>query len=387
MSDIGTGFYDPQGCDLAAFAQLVRETPAVDAFSRADSIEAGVPHYDVSSLMSVLAGEQRPALLQEWAAVLLGGPGVLVLKGLVPSHDVIDEVSAVFSELMQEEYRQNREAADHFAAAGSNVRIWNSHQKLCLKAPGSFVDYYANPALDAVCEAWLGPAYQITAQVNLVHPGGKPQVGHRDYHLGFMSLQQAASYPCQVHALSPGLTLQGAIAHCDMPVESGPTRLLPHSQKFPAGYLAMNLEPFQQFFDDHYIQLPLQKGDGLFFNPALFHAAGENRSADIERLANLLQVSSAFGRAMESLDREAMCRAVYPQLLSDGDQLGEKRCHACIAACAEGYAFPSNLDTDPPVDGKAPPSQADIMRQALHECWDVATLNQALAEQAIRRKA
>ena len=45
----------------------------------------------------------------------------------------------------------------------------------------------------------------------------------------------------------------------------------------------------------------LRKGDAVFFNPALIHAAGENRSEGIQRMANLLQVSSAFGRAMESI--------------------------------------------------------------------------------------
>jgi ectoine hydroxylase-related dioxygenase (phytanoyl-CoA dioxygenase family) len=51
------------------------------------------------------------------------------------------------------------------------------------------------------------------------------------------------------------------------------------------------------------VQLELNKGDVIFFSPAIFHAAGENKSTDIQRLVNLLQVSSAFGRAMESIDR------------------------------------------------------------------------------------
>ena len=63
------------------------------------------------------------------------------------------------------------------------------------------------------------------------------------------------------------------------------------------------------------MQLPLAKGDAAFFNPALFHGAGTNVSADIQRVANLLQVSSAFGRAMETVDRDRVLRAVYPVLL------------------------------------------------------------------------
>ena len=34
----------------------------------------------------------------------------------------------------------------------------------------------------------------------------------------------------------------------------------------------------------------------------------------MRRTANLLQVSSAFGRAMERVDRTAVCRAVFPVL-------------------------------------------------------------------------
>ena len=55
-------------------------------------------------------------------------------------------------------------------------------------------------------------------------------------------------------------------------------------------------------------------GDAVFFNPALFHAAGTNRSKDVRRIANLLQVSSAFGRAMESVDRLKMSLKLYPAL-------------------------------------------------------------------------
>ena len=36
-----------------------------------------------------------------------------------------------------------------------------------------------------------------------------------------------------------------------------------------------------------------------------------------------------------------------------------------VAASAEGYAFPTNLDRDQPVDGMTPASQADIVLEAL----------------------
>jgi len=40
-----------------------------------------------------------------------------------------------------------------------------------------------------------------------------------------------------------------------------------------------------------------------------------------------------------------------------------------IAACAEGYPFPTNLDLDQPIDGLAPPTQADILSRAVAEGW------------------
>ena len=55
-----------------------------------------------------------------------------------------------------------------------------------------------------------------------------------------------------------------------------------------------------------------------------------------------------------------------------------------IAASAEGYAFPTNLDRDQPVDGLAPPTQADLVRQALAEGWDHPRLVARLREQVER---
>jgi ectoine hydroxylase-related dioxygenase (phytanoyl-CoA dioxygenase family) len=243
--------------------------------------------------------------------------------------------------------------------------------------------------LALVCEAWLGPAYQVTSQVNCVNPGGAAQRAHRDYHLGFLSPAQGAQYPAHVHAMSPFLTLQGAVAHVDMPLQSGPTLYLPHSQKFASGYLVADQAQFQAFFDAHHIQLPLKKGDAVFFNPALLHAAGHNQSADIRRMANLLQVSSAFGRAMESVDRTRMALRLYPVLLAlqTTGKMSNETAHSAIAACAEGYAFPTNLDRDPPVAGLAPASQQTLMAQALREHWPAEKFNLALQAQADKKSA
>jgi ectoine hydroxylase-related dioxygenase (phytanoyl-CoA dioxygenase family) len=219
--------------------------------------------------------------------------------------------------------------------------------------------------------------------VNVVNPGGEGQTVHRDYHLGFQSDEVAAQYPAHVHRLSAVLTLQGAVAHCDMPVESGPTLYLPHSQKYELGYLAYRRPEFAAYFVENHVQLPLEKGDAVFFNPALFHAAGTNHSVDIKRMANLLQISSAFGRAMESVDRVRMIGAVYPFLLQLADPVAVDN---GIAAAAEGYAFPTNLDRDQPINGLAPRSQADLLREAVTGAWPTDRLSAALAELTTRQE-
>jgi ectoine hydroxylase-related dioxygenase (phytanoyl-CoA dioxygenase family) len=234
-----------------------------------------------------------------------------------------------------------------------------------------------------VSQAWLGTGYQITSQVNCVNPGGAAQSAHRDYHMGFQSAEDIAGYPAHAHTLSPFLTLQGAVAHCDMPLESGPTLYLPFSQMFAPGYFAYRRPEFAAYFDAHRVQLPLSKGDAAFFNPALFHAAGHNRTSNVKRIGNLLQISSAYGRAMESVDRAAMVKRLFPTLRA-ADFDVRARANA-VAACAEGYAFPTNLDRDPPLGGLAPPAQAQLMATALAEGWETEAFARAVDAHAERR--
>ena len=330
-----------------------------------------VPVYDCAALRLRLRDDAAflQALMSEWADVWEDGPGILMLQGALAA-PVVDDVTACFAQIIDRE-RESGSRGDHFAKAGANDRVWNALEKLCLLDPTAFARYYANDMLALASEAWLGPGYQMTSQVNNVRPGGVAQTPHRDFHLGFCSAEQAQRFPSHVHRLSPTLTLQGAVAHVDMPLESGPTLYLPHSQKYLHGYLVADSDEFRRHFSEQRVQLPLSKGDAVFFNPALLHAAGDNRSQDIQRMANLLQVSSAFGRAMESVDRDRMLRVLYPQLLTmrrDGvlDRAAQAR---VVAASAEGYAFPTNLDRDPPLGGLAPESPQAITVRALQEGW------------------
>ena len=377
-------------CHVADLAAITRTPTRLSDYPLAAHIQQGIPVYDCPALRQRgdADGILARALQAEWARIWMDGPGVLVLQGAYPDAALVDAVSAAFTQMIETQ-RVHGGGADHFAKPGANDRVWNALQKLCVLDPALFASYYANEMVAWACAAWLGPGYQVTSQINCVNPGGAAQVAHRDYHLGFCDAAGAARYPEHVHRLSPGLTLQGAVAHVDMPVESGPTLYLPHSQKYLPGYLVAGQPAFQAFFDAHHVQLPLRKGDAVFFNPALMHAAGHNRTADVRRLANLLQVSSAFGRAMEAVDRQAMCAAAYPalQALHASGQLSAQQLEYAVAACAEGYAFPTNLDRDPPAGGLAPPSQQALMLLALQENWPVATFHSALRAHAEKRIA
>jgi len=90
---------------------------------------------------------------------------------------------------------------------------------------------------------------------------------------------------------------------------------------------------------------------------------------------------------MESIDREKVANAVFPALVArrvagvDGPAIAN-----AVAASAEGYSFPTNLDRDQPVDGLAPETQAELLARAVHETWDRDTLAKELAAYAERRR-
>lgn len=345
-----------------------------EAYPLASCIQSNVPIYELSGL-SHSAANVTEKLQDEWHHILLSGPGVLVLKDLFSDRALLTRVNEVFSSIIQSELQWSNGSSkgDHFAASGKNSRIWNSFQKHGKSDPESFVQYYSNPWLALMCAAWLGPAYRITAQVNVVKPGGPAQVSHRDYHLGFQSTEQCAQYPKAIQIASQLLTLQGGVAHCDMPLESGPTRFLPFSQRFEEGFMAYRLPEFQNFFENKYIALPLRMGDAVFFNPAIFHAAGENRTANLERSANLLQVSSAFGKTMETIDSITLVAKCWDSLQAKHRREGmTAEVTAFIAAVGEGYPFPLNLDNRAPAPGgMAPESEQDLLMRGLQRDWNV----------------
>ncbi|KAJ5907452.1 hypothetical protein N7495_000134 [Penicillium taxi] len=391
--NIPSRLYQSASIDIGELKQICSRTIDTSTYPLACKVERNIPIYDLAALGQTVTAKLLFRLQDEWHHILHTGPGVFVLRDMyAPARygPTLSATNEAFDRIISKEKQSNTTKGDHFASGGTNDRIWNSFAKHCLEDPASFIDYYSNPWLASVCNAWLGPAYRVTAQVNAVHPGGAAQESHRDYHLGFQDVDTTAQYPAPTQLMSQFLTLQGAVAHTDMPVSSGPTRFLPFSQTYTPGYLAYRRSEFRSFFQANYVTIPLALGDGVFFNPALFHAAGANLTdpthGGFRRVANLLQVSSAFGKPMEMIDslplidkcwemlvrryRDAGNRLANVDLDPDVFSLSEREIRAFIHALAEGYPFPTNLDLRPPAPGgMAPESEQSILLRALEAGW------------------
>ena len=346
-------------CDLDEFVRLTDQRTTLADFPLAAEVVDNVLVYDAKRLRDEsIATEGAEAVAAELVNALTAGPGVVAIRGAFPDTSVVERATDVFEQIIAAERAAGGQVGDHFAKAGANDRVWNALEKLAVRDPETFVDYYANDIVALVSRAWLGPGYQVTSQVNVVRPGGQAQDPHRDYHLGFLENDVVERYPTHVHLLSPVLTLQGAVAHSDMPVESGPTMYLPYSHQFVPGYLAWRLPEFREHFAQNYVQLPLAKGDAVFFNPALFHGAGTNVSADIQRVANLLQVSSAFGRAMESVDRDLVTRVHLPGAAGpEGQRCSRSR------LCTTRWPPPPRATRSPPTSTSTSPSTDSLPRR------------------------
>ena len=337
-------YFSQSDIDYDDLAKICSQKTLQEDYPFADSVSNNVVIYDANYLESFIGDSENELRLKtELHQVLEGGPGVFVIRNLY-RHDAIDQSNNIFEKIVESEGNTGN---DHFAS-GTNTRIWNAFQKVALEDPEAFISYYSNNLLKLVAESWCGPNSQMTAQVNIVRPGGEMQKPHRDYHLGFQENQVVELFPISAHRLSNYLTLQGGVAHTDMPLASGPTMVLPYSQQYELGYLAWRDNACTDFFNDNAVQNQMNKGDGIFFNPALLHGAGSNTTKDFHRIGNLLQISSPFGKTMERIDYLKIINRIYPLLLehSINKTLSEKLIENVLVCATDGYAFPTNLDND-----------------------------------------
>ena len=381
-------YFKTSEVSVAQLADHCEQSISLDDYRFAAGVEKNVVIYDAKQLMSSIAHDKQAVVSELHSIISTQGPGVLVIKHVVKRSTSLIQHNQLFDRILTREGEQ-QSGSYLFAATGANGRIWNALQKTAELEPDLFIDYYKNPVIGLVAEAWLGPHWQMSSQINIVRPGAKAQQPHRDYHLGFQNMETCVQYPCSVHKMSTQLTLQGAIAHSDMPIETGPTQLLPFSHQYELGYLAWRDPAIVSYFNQHHVQLPLSAGDAIFFNPAMFHAAGHNHTKAQHRTANLLQISSAFGKTMESIDRTKILNAIYPSLRARyrAATLSESELDAIIACSGDGYSFPTNLDLDPPSGEMAPETMQALTLRALQQDWGVAKFKQALADKFHQRQA
>ena len=383
------GWFFADECKVDDLRRAVETETRLADYPHASSVEHNVVIYDSRRVRSAISTPiSRRGMMAEIAVALSSGPGVIAFRNAYEDVSVVDRATAVYRAIIEEQHAAGSRRGDHYAKPGANDRVWNSLEKLAVREPSTFIDYFNNDILSLVAASWLGPRYQFTTQINVVNPGGEAQSPHRDYHLGFMETNEAEMFPEHVHGLSPLLTLQGAVAHSDMPLETGPTYYLPHSQKYPMGYVAWKRPEFRDFVNKNFIQITLNKGDVSFFNPAVFHAAGTNRTTNVRRMANLFQMNSPFGRAIETVDTKRVCLAIYDELCERVSRgMGADEWLAVVAASAEGYPFPTNLDRDVPIDRLTPPAQSDIMSTALLEMWSSDRFAKELDEYETRHRS
>ncbi|MDB5657636.1 MAG: phytanoyl-CoA dioxygenase, partial [Cypionkella sp.] len=112
---------------LEEFRADVEQETLLSDYPGAMKIDKNIPIYDARTV--------TPAIAPEWARIIGEGPGVFVVKNAFTDTSAIDAASDVFRAIIADERAAGTAAGDHFAKAGANDRIWNSLQKLCLRAP------------------------------------------------------------------------------------------------------------------------------------------------------------------------------------------------------------------------------------------------------------
>ena len=133
-------------------------------YPHAAEVRQGVLLYDCAFLRQAIADEAgRERVEGELVRALTDGPGVVVLRGAFADLEIVDRATAAFDAVIADERSVGGQVSDHFAAAGANDRVWNALEKLAVRDPEAFVDYYGNEILALVATAWLGPSYRMTS--------------------------------------------------------------------------------------------------------------------------------------------------------------------------------------------------------------------------------
>jgi len=122
--------------------------PTQSNFPLSEGSSSDILIYSGSKIRGMLADSSLSSccsafnsLASEWVRAWHTGPGVLVIKNAFPDTYMVDAVSREFESVVRSEEIDGGKG-DHFAKAGNNSRIWNANEKLALKNPKLYCDYY-----------------------------------------------------------------------------------------------------------------------------------------------------------------------------------------------------------------------------------------------------
>ena len=235
-----------------------------------------------TALRAAARPRARKEIMAEWVEAMTEGPGIIAFRGAFADHAPIDAATEHFWAIIERAASRQHGGGDHFAKPGANDRIWNALEKLCLRDPAGLrrllrqrgrSRWSARPGSGPPIRSPRSSMSSIRAarrnrRIATIISASRPP-------------EEIERFPAHVHRLSPVLTLQGAVAHCDMPLETGPTLYLPFSQSYLPGYLRRRSPNSRTISRRITCSCRSPRATRCSSIPALFHAAGTNRSKDV----------------------------------------------------------------------------------------------------------
>ena len=127
-------YFSESDIDYDDLTEICSQKTLQEDYSLSDSVSNNVVIYDANHLKSFIVNELKERILKtELHQVLENGPGVFVVRNLYEG-EVIDQSNTIFEKIVEREIDTSN---DHFAS-GTNIRIWNSFQKVALENADAF---------------------------------------------------------------------------------------------------------------------------------------------------------------------------------------------------------------------------------------------------------
>ena len=351
-----TGWLSAADCSLDDFVAVVDRQTQLSDYPYADAVERNVLIYGERLRATIGTPSGRRAVQTELMRALDDGPGIVVFKQAFGDLSVVDRATEAFLAQIAAEKAAGVAGGDHFAKPGANDRVWGALDKLAVTRPRGL-------------RRVLRQRRHRTGQRGVARPGLPGHLTGQRGQPRWSGADRAPRLPPRLHGRRRSRPLPGAgapaLARAD---PAGRGRALRHARRdrpdpLPAATrtstspaTSRSTCPSSPSTSSRTTpSCRWRRATPRSSTPPCSTARARTVSTTVRRMANLLQVSSPFGRAMESVDRVAMCRALFPVLL-EGKAAGasDRYLENIIAASAEGYAFPTNLDRDQPIGGIAP---------------------------------